>query len=320
MSEGKQAAPGVNPEVLASASAQAAAPLQEVFCHALRGKSALVTGGATGLGYAVVNRLCEAGASVVIASRNAERGQRAVSEFRARGYEVSWVQTDVTQVTDCYNAVDFAVNTYGKLDILVANAAGWSNYAYLDVPEAVFDRIVDTDLKGAYFMGQAAARVMVRDKIPGNIVFIASAAHLGEGQAGICMNTFYIAAKAGVVAMTKGIAGELRQYGIHVNCVAPGGMLSAGVFTEGAEAASLYGPEYQAVRQSHSGQTPVAMNPDMVALSVFALCTPMADFMVGETINVNGGVLMNIQERPFSFTVEGCVPGPNNNKGANENG
>ena len=107
--------------------------------------------------------------------------------------------------------------------------------------------------------------------------------------------------------MTKSVAGELRQYGISVNCVAPGGMLSAGVFTEGSEAPGLYGPEYLEVRKANGGKTPVAMNPDQVALAVYALCTPMSDFMCGETIDVDGGVLMNIQERPFSFTVEGCI-------------
>lgn len=310
MSENNQARRMPDPETLASNSVKAALPLKDVFCSSLAGKVALVTGGATGLGYSVVNRLCEAGAKVVIASRKEERGRRAENEFRERGYDVRWVRADVTSVDDCYGAVDFTVNTYGQLDILVANAAGWSNYSYLDVPEEVFDRVVDTDLKGAYFIGQAAARVMVRNKTKGKIVFIASAAHLGEGPSHLCMNTFYIAAKSGVVGMTKGIAGELRQYGINVNCVAPGGMLSAGVFTEGAEAASLYGEEYAQVKQAHSKDTPVAMNPDMVALAVFALCTPMADFMVGETVNVNGGVLMNIQEKPFSFMVEGCIPGP----------
>lgn len=310
MSEKSPNPMGLNPDDLASGSVRNLQSLQDIFCTSLRGKAALVTGGATGLGYSIVNRLCEAGASVVIASRNEARGKRAEQEFQSRGYAVKWVQTDVTSVESCYAAVNYAVESYGKLDILVSNAAGWSNYAYLDVPENVFDRVVDTDMKGAYFIGQAAARAMVRDKIRGKIVFIASAAHMGEGQVGIGMNTFYIAAKAGVVAMTKGIAGELRQYGIQVNCVAPGGMLSAGVFTEGTEAAALYGEEYQKVRQAHQGQTPVAMNPDMVALSVLALCTPMSDFMVGETVNVNGGVLMNIQERPFSFMVEGCTPGP----------
>ena len=62
--------------------------------------------------------------------------------------------------------------------------------------------------------------------------------------------------------------------------------------------------------QAHSKDTPVAMNPDQVALTVFAMCTPMADFIVGETVNVNGGALLLTQERPFSYTVKGCIPGP----------
>lgn len=307
MSEVRKA---LDPETLSLNNVKSAAPLSEVFCHSLEGKTALVTGGATGLGYTVVNRLAEAGAKVVIASRNEERGTRAVKEFKDRGYEVSWVKTDVTKVADCYHAVEYAAETYGKVDILVANAAGWSSASYLDVSEELFDRIIDTDLKGAYFIGQAAARHMVENKIKGKIVFISSAAHLGEGRRGIIMNTYYMAAKAGVSAMTKGIAGELKQYGIGVNCVAPGGMLSAGVFSQGKEEEAKYGPQLQEVARAHSKDTPVAMNPDQVALVVFAMCTPMADFMVGETVNVNGGALLLTQERPFSYTVKGCIPGP----------
>lgn len=300
----------LDPERLAFNSVKAAAPLEDVFCHALDGKVALVTGGATGLGYTVVNRLCQAGAKVVIASRNEERGNRAVAEFKEMGFETSWVKTDVSKVADCYQAVDFAVKQYGSLDVLVANAATWSSASYLDVSEELFDRIVDTDLKGAYFIGQAAARFMVRNKIKGKIVFISSAAHMGEARSGIVMNTYYMAAKAGIVAMTRGIAGELKQYGIGVNCVAPGGMLSAGVFSQGKDEEMRYGPQLLETASAHSKDTPIAMNPDMVALAVFALCTPMSDFMVGETVNVNGGALMHIQEKPFSYTVEGCIPGP----------
>ena len=300
-----------NPETLAANCAEMVSPLQEIFCGSLKGKVALVTGGATGLGYMVVNRLCEAGASVVIASRNEIRGNRAVSEFTAKGYQVSFVPTDVQKVDDCYAAVDYAVKTYGKLDILVANAGCWDNYSYLDVPEEVFDRIVDTDMKGPYFIGQAAARHMVANKIKGKIVFVSSAAHFGEGISHIVMNTYYQAAKGGVASMTRGIAGELKQYGIDVNCVAPGGMLTAGVFSCGTEAAQKYGPEYTKIMQEHGGDAPLATNPDMVALTIFALCTSMSDFICGETINVTGGSsLMNFQEKPFSFTVEGCIPGP----------
>lgn len=307
---GNEAAKQMNPEELSRMNVASVQPLSEVFCNSLKGKTALVTGGASGLGYTTVNRLCEAGARVVIASRGEERGKRAVADFQEKGYKVSWVKTDVRNVADCYHAVDFTVDTYGGLDILVANAAGWDSCAYLDVPEEMFDRIVDTDLKGAYFIGQAAARVMVKNKTKGKIVFISSAAHMGEGPTGLGMNSYYIAAKGGVAAMTKGIAGELKQYGINVNCVAPGGMLSAGVFTEGNAAAQLYGEEYSNVRAAHSHDAPLAMNPDLIALTVFALCTPMSDFMVGEVVNVNGGALMVTQEKPFSYTVEGCIPGP----------
>ena len=151
---------------------------------------------------------------------------------------------------------------------------------------------------------------MVANKVKGKIVFISSAAYKGEGMMGIGFNTYYIAAKAGVQAMTKGIAAELRQYDIGVNCVAPGGMLSHGVFVQGNKGSQMYGPDFDEVAGAHRGQTPLAMNPDQVALVVFALCTPMSDFMCGTTIDVDGGVLMNIQEKPFSFTIEGCVPGP----------
>ena len=304
----------IDPEALSRMNAQQAKPLQEIFVQCMQGKVALVSGGASGLGYMVVSRLCEAGAKVVIASRGEERAKRALEDFKAKGYEVSWVRTDVSKVADCYAAVDYTTSAYGSLDVLVTSAAEWSSYSYLDLPEEVYDRVMDIDMKGSYFLGQAAARYMVANKIKGKIVFISSAAQLGEGPKGIGMNSYYAAAKAGVVAMTKTVSGELRQYGINVNCVAPGGMLSAGVFTQGTEAFALYGPEYKAVRDSHGmgspDPTPLAMNPDEVALVIFAMCTPMADFMQGETVNVNGGTLMITQEKPFSFTVPGCTPGP----------
>ena len=306
-----------DPRTLAKYSAMCLPTLADVFCS-LKGKVALVTGGASGLGYNVVNRLAEAGASVVIASRNEEKGLNAVKDFTEKGYQVSWVKTDVSKVDNCYAAVDYAVKTYGSLDILVANAGSWASYAYLDVTEELYDKILDTDLKGEYFIGQAAARYMVEHKIPGKIVFVSSAAHLGEGPAGIGMNSYYIAAKGGVAAMTKGIAGELIQYGINVNCVAPGGMLSEGVFTQGQEAMALYGEKYQQLFMMQADNsipyrakaTPCTTNPDEVALAVYAMCTPMANYMVGEVVNVNGGVLMIKQQTPFSFTVPGCYPGP----------
>lgn len=287
-------------------------PLEEVFAKGLADKVAIVTGGATGLGYNVVNRLAEAGAKVVIASRNEQRGQKAVDDFKALGYEVSYCQTDVAKVADCYAAVDYAVATYSSIDILVTAGGVWDECAYLDVDEAIYDRVLDIDLKGTFFMGQAAARWMVANKKPGRIVFVSSAAHSGEGLRGAGMNTYYQAAKAGVVALTTGAAAELKQYGIHVNCVAPGGMVSHGALFEGRTNGARYGEEYAAFKQERQQavQVPVAFNPDEVAIVCYALCTPMSDFMDGTTIDVNGGALLNAQLKPFSYTVEGCIPGP----------
>lgn len=309
----KPKAAAMTPEMIASfstRSVQAIPSLAEVFVSALKGKTAIVTGGATGLGYNVVNRLAEAGANVVIASRSAEKGEKAVREFREKGCTVSFCQTDVTSVDACYQAVAFAEKTYGKVDILVANAATWSNYAFVDMKEEAFSAVMDTDLKGEYFMAQAAARSMIRNKVHGKIVLISSAAHLGCDSAKIGMMTHYNAAKGAVVSLTKGIAKELKQYGICVNCVAPGGMLSSGAVTNGSDAGKLYGAELLADRQAASRETPLAMNPDQVALVVYAMCTPMSDFMFGETVDVNGGVQLSFQEKPWSYTLEGCIPGP----------
>lgn len=295
---------------LTEKSTQQIRSLTEVFCKDMHGKVAIVTGGATGLGYNVVNRLAEAGVRVVIASRKESTGKKAEAEFRAKNFEVKWFQTDVSKVSDCNAVVDYAVEEYGGIDIVVANAAIWSMYAFLDMPEEVFDSVINTDLKGEYFIAQAAARVMVKQKTKGKIVFISSVAHKGSDAPKMGMMTHYNAAKGAIVSMTRGIAKELRQYGISVNCIAPGGMLTAGALNNGSEAFPLYGKEFAEERSKYGKETPMVLNPDEVALVVFAMCTAMSDFIVGETIDVDGGSLLSYQAKPWSFTIESCIPGP----------
>lgn len=285
-------------------------PLNEIFIDDMKTKVAIVTGGATGLGYCVVNRLAEAGAKVVIGCQGEESGKKAESEFRAKGYEVSFCKTDVRTVDECYALVDFAVKTYGNVDILVTPAATWSMHAFLDMPEAEYDRVIDTNMKGEYFMAQAAARQMVKSKTPGKIVLISSVAYMASDADGTAMMTHYNACKGGVVSMTRGIAKELKQYGINVNCVAPGGMTTRGALTNGPEAGALYGEEYLEVRSTNGRMTPRTNTPDEVALLVYAMCTDMANFMYGETIIADGGSLLSFQQKPWSYTVEGCIPGP----------
>lgn len=281
--------------------------LEDIFVGCMKGKVALVTGGTTGLGFNVTNRLAEAGAKVVVASRVEEKGTMGLGLLKSRGYDVTWTRCDVTKVADCYAAVDFTVETYGRIDILVANAAVWDTYSFLDMPEDKFDAVLDTDLKGEYFVAQAAARKMVAAGDSGKIVLVGSVARHGIDQENLGMMTHYNAAKGGVASMTRGIAKELAQYGINVNCVCPGGMLTMGAMVNGPEAMGLYGPEFMQLRMGSS--TPLAMNPDVVARAIFAMCTPMSDFMYGEVFDVDGGVKLSFQAKPFSYTMKGCIPG-----------
>lgn len=152
---------------------------------------------------------------------------------------------------------------------------------------------------------------MVEQKINGKIVFISSVAYKGSDAPKVGMMTHYNAAKGAIVSMTKGIAKELRQYGISVNCIAPGGMLTAGAFTNNSEAVALYGKELAEERSKYGRETPMVMNPDEVALVAYAMCTAMSNFIVGETIDVDGGSMLSFQAKPWSYTIDGCVPGPN---------
>lgn len=303
----------ITPEMIANMTVGNVSSIQslnDIFINNMAGKVGIVTGGASGLGYNVVNRLSEAGVKVIIASRNEEKGKKAEAEFRSRGREVLWYRTDVTKVADCQAIVSFAEQTYGKVDILVANAATWSMFSFLDMPEEEYDKVMNTDLKGEYFMAQAVARSMVRNKIKGKIVFTSSAARHSSDVAGIGMMSHYNAAKGAIASLTMGVAKELKQYGITVNCVAPGGMLSEGALSNTGKAAAYYGTELLQEQMSFSGETPVAMNPDEVAIAVFAMCTDMSNYMIGETVDVNGGAALSFQKKPWSYTVPGCIPGP----------
>lgn len=277
-------------------------PVQEVFD--LTGKVAVVTG-TVGLALFVMRRLAECGAKVVCCGRSPEWGEAAQEAMREAGYDVTYCQADVRKVSDCYTVVDFAETHYGPVDIVVPVAATWGARAFVDVKEEEWDNILDTDLKGQYFICQAAARSMIRGKKGGKIVTIASVAARGEDLVNMAMMTPYNAAKAGVTGMTRGMARELKQYGIQVNCVAPGGMVTPGAIMNNAKSTELYGAEWQAQVMENGEITPVAVTPDQVALMVLAMCTSISDFMYGQVIEVDGGSQFSFQKEPWSYTMEG---------------
>jgi NAD(P)-dependent dehydrogenase (short-subunit alcohol dehydrogenase family) len=277
-------------------------PLKDVFD--LTDKVAVVTG-TVGLALHVINRLAESGAKVAFGSRTAEWGEMAEETLREMGYDVSFKQTDVRKVEDCYALVEFAESTYGPVDIVVPVAATWGARAFVDVKEEEWDDVLDTDLKGQYFTVQAAARSMIKAQRGGKVVTIASVAHRADDMLKIAMMSSYNAAKGGVVSVTKGIAKELKQYGINVNCVAPGAMLTPGAISNSAKAYELYGEEWNEDVMKYGGSTPISETPDEIALMVLAMCTNVSDFMYGQVIEVDGGSQLSFQEKPWSYTIDG---------------
>lgn len=270
----------------------------------LTGKVAVVSG-SVGLALFVVNRLAELGAKVVFGARTEEWGEMAVEALEDLGREnVVYKKFDTRSAGECAELIAFAEETFGPVDICVPVAATWQARAFLDMDEELYDDIIDTDMKGQYFLVQSAARSMVKAGNGGKIVTIASVAYRGQDMAKLAMMTPYNAAKAGVIGMTRGIAKELKQYGINVNCVAPGGMVTPGAIANCIDTVAKYGEEWQHDQMTLS-DAPVAPTPDMMARMIVAMCTHLSDFMYGSVVDVCGGAGLSFQEKPWSYTMEG---------------
>lgn len=269
----------------------------------LTGKNAIVTGGTTGLGYAVANRLSEAGANVVIVGRSEAKGAIAEEQFRARERSVAYCQADLTQPDECDKVVKFCEEKFGPVDILVNNAARWIFQSFLDAEEKNYDKVMDINVKGVYFMGKAAARSMVANRRIGKIVNIASSAYIGCDTDNVCLMTTYEASKGAVVSLTKGMAKELKQYGINVNCVCPGSMDTYGneYIPEGmGDYFEIDGFAEQLASSGNANYT----TPDDPALTVFAFCTDLTNWVYGEAILTAGGRHLSHQKIHCALTLD----------------
>ena len=246
----------------------------------LSGKVAIVTGGAMGLGLCVVNRLCEAGACVVIADLATEYADDAVAYFASKSQQVKFIHTDIREISQIEAAVAYTVKEFGKIDILVNDAAIWRFSNILELTEEKWDAVVDTNLKGTVFFIQAVVRQIVKQGQGGKIVNIASIAGLSM-ETPYGWLTSYVASKSGVVGISQSLAKELKPLGININCVLPGGMITPGNFHV------EHTPALAEITQKYP--RPPMTDPDEVARVVYTLTTGISDYMHGATVVVDGG-------------------------------
>ncbi len=265
----------------------------------LADRVAVVTGAAQGFGYAIAERLAEAGAKVGLLDIDLAAAQRAVDRIRqwAPAAELLAVKADVTEPADVDDAFTSVEDHLGPVHILVNNAGVYSNYMFLEMPVAEFDRIQRVNLRGVFLCSQRAARPM-KSRGGGVIVHIASVDALGSSAQGL---THYTTSKHGIAGMTKSMAMELGPMGVRVNAVCPGASYTEGTYALLAEGAPE-GIDVDAQWDAIVGHTPLGrlIDPDEVGVAVAIVASDLFQSVHGSMIAVDGGILVQ--------PLEGYVP------------
>lgn len=253
----------------------------------LQGKTAVVTGGAVGIGFGIAYRLAEAGANVVIADINQEAGVKAADELTQKGWQATFVQANVAEEVAVRNVVDMALTTYQGIDILVNNAGIYPMSPVMKMPIAEFENILSVNLKSVFLFTKAVGDVMIKQGRGGKIINITSIDALHPSAVGLAA---YDASKHGLWGFTKNSALEFAQYNIQVNAVAPGG-----INTPGAGANQPQTPDVIAIRKKFEEKIPMKRmgEPDDIGKAVLFLASDLSSYMTGSQIIVDGGVLLS---------------------------
>ena len=245
----------------------------------LEGKSAIVTGASRGIGKDIAIYLANEGAKVVVNySGSKEKAEAVVEEIKARGGIAFAAQANIDQADDVQSLVKQTLEVFGSIDILVNNAGITRDNLIMRMKEQEWDDVLNTNLKGVFLCTKAVTRQMMKQR-NGRIINITSIVGV-SGNAG---QANYVAAKAGVIGLTKSSAKELASRNITVNSVAPGF-----ITTDMTDAL----PEE--VKSQMLSQIPLAKfgNPEDIAKAVAFLASEDANYITGQTLHVNGGMYM----------------------------
>lgn len=260
----------------------------------VKGKVAIVTGGTSGLGFCTAQRLLQGGAKVVISGSTQEKGETAIALLKEAGFQdVAFCRADLRSEEDVKGMVDFAAETYGSVDILVTSGGSWSFAHIYDLPEEDFMKTLDINLAGAYRCAKHVSKYMVEHGVKGKIVLVSSnVAYMAQPVFGGYAH--YAASKGGVISMTYEIAKELKRFGIMVNSVAPGGMMTPGGLTNGPVRSLTPEKQMEIGKELTVAKLDQVPTADSVAMVIYGMCTRMADGVTGECIVADSGMMRNI--------------------------
>lgn len=257
----------------------------------LSGKTAIVTG-AVGIGFGISYRLCEAGANVIIASRNKEEAEASSNSLSEKGWKAKAVQADVSVEEDVKRMVWETVGTFGGVDILVNNAGIYPSTPVMQMQLLDFEKVLDVNLKGVFLCTKYAAAKMIEQGRGGKIINITSIDALHPSSVGLA---HYDASKHGVWGFTKNVALELSPHKIWVNAIAPGGILTPGVSKLQQAMPAFKGIDMSKLMGSFLAKIPMQRlgEADEIGKVALFLASDMSSYMTGSQIVVDGGALLS---------------------------
>ena len=245
----------------------------------LEGKTAIVTGAGRGIGKGIAKVFAQEGAQVLAVNRSEKAGKETVAEIKAAGFEASFFQADVKSKSGMEAMAAACIERYGRIDILCINAGVYPTALIGDMTDELWDEVLDTNLKGAFY-GVRACAPQMKQQNQGRIVMVSSITGPNVGWPGL---SHYMASKGGLNAFVKAIALELAKYNITVNAVSPGSIMTEGLQELGGDALD----DIKAIIPAgYIGE------PEDIAYALVYFASDQARFVTGQALVLDGGQIL----------------------------
>jgi 2-deoxy-D-gluconate 3-dehydrogenase len=258
----------------------------------LSGKNVIVTGGAVGIGFGIVECMVDAGANVLVVDIDGEAARAAAHAVSGRGTKTAWMELDVAADGAGEHMVTRCVDELGSIDILVNNAGIYPSIPMLEMTPEQFDRVYRLNLRALAFASKAAAARMIEQGRGGRIINVGSVDCFHPSMVGLAA---YDSSKGGVLMFTRNFAIEMAPHGIRVNLIAPGGIDTPGA-TKPLEGSGMSEEQMHEMRQRFiDTKIPLkrfGVPEDIGKVAVF-LAAPASDYMTGSAVVVDGGMLLS---------------------------